>query len=82
MEDEGGSVTMSYGRRESLVLAEDVTELFGSQRSIDGRLPRVNECICLLLVYVLCFCNSTADAQVQSSHCTHPQLCPLSLRLT
>lgn len=35
MDDEGGPVTMSYGRRESLVLAEDVTELFGSQRSID-----------------------------------------------
>ncbi|KAL3152036.1 hypothetical protein ABBQ32_001151 [Trebouxia sp. C0010 RCD-2024] len=35
MDDEGGPVTMSYGRRQSLVLAEDVTELFGSQRSID-----------------------------------------------
>lgn len=40
MDDEGGPVTMSYGRRQSLVLAEDVTELFGSQRSIDGRVSK------------------------------------------
>lgn len=38
MDDEGGPVTMSYGRRESFVLADDMTDFFGSQRSADGKL--------------------------------------------
>lgn len=37
MDDEGGPVTMSYGRRESFVLADDMTDFFGSQRSVDGK---------------------------------------------
>lgn len=36
MDDEGGPVTVSYGRRESFVLADDMSEFFGTQRSIDG----------------------------------------------
>ena len=36
MDDEGGPVTVSYGRRESFVLADDMSDFFGTQRSIDG----------------------------------------------
>lgn len=35
MDDEGGPVTVSYGRRESFVLADDMSDFFGTQRSID-----------------------------------------------
>ncbi|KAA6426441.1 MAG: sister chromatid cohesion 1 4 [Trebouxia sp. A1-2] len=35
MDDEDGPVTVSYGRRESFVLADDMSDFFGTQRSID-----------------------------------------------
>lgn len=36
MEDDAAPVTVSYGRRSSFVLADDLHDYFGSQRSIDG----------------------------------------------
>lgn len=47
MDDEGGPVTMSYGRRESFVLADDMTDFFGSQRSVDGTLLQLVHGTCL-----------------------------------
>lgn len=35
MDDEGGPVTVSYGRRESFVLADDMSDFFNTQHSID-----------------------------------------------
>lgn len=59
MDEEGGPVTMSYGRRESFVLADDMTDFFGSQKSIDGRpysgtqlpvrWPKYNVSVCLTM---------------------------------
>ena len=46
MDDEGGPVTVSYGRRESFVLADDMSDFFGTQHSIDGESYRyVQSCV-------------------------------------
>ena len=57
MDDEGGPVTVSYGRRESFVLADDMSDFFGTQRSIDGTLSSsITACIsaCLQLTVPCC----------------------------
>lgn len=59
MDDEGGPVTVSYGRRESFVLADDMSDFFGTQRSIDGDFSQchsMHKCVTALFAAPVSHC--------------------------